>query len=94
MVAAASVIPDRLRAAEHDWTGAWESVERARAAATQAGFEEYVFDARLQRARLELSSGKRAVARAQLETLIKDAQREGFGVVARDAQSTLDTIRG
>jgi len=63
-------------------------------AEAQAGsFEAIALEARLALGEIELSSGNHAAGRVQLETLEKDARREGFHLVARKADAALHVGR-
>jgi hypothetical protein len=52
----------------------------------------YTFEARLALGELEMTSGNRASGRGRLESLLKDANERGFGLIARQAASALKEV--
>ena len=72
---------DRTKAADH--------LHQALADSGRMGLLVYAFEARLALGELEMTSGDRAAGRGRLESLLKDANDRGFGLIARQAASAL-----
>jgi tetratricopeptide (TPR) repeat protein/DNA-binding winged helix-turn-helix (wHTH) protein len=68
---------------------ATRALETALAKASRMGYGEITLEARLRVAELQFQSGKTTSGRLQLEQLHKDAQAQGFVLVARKASNSL-----
>jgi eukaryotic-like serine/threonine-protein kinase len=79
--AAAGSLEDRLRATNR--------LQQVLSDATKTGFVNYALEARLALGELEVTSGNRTGGRGHLESLLRDANEKGFGLVAQQANMAL-----
>jgi len=56
------------------------------------GLLGYAFEARLALGEIEMSSGNRAAGRGRLESLQKDANQKGLGLIAQQAASAMQEV--
>ena len=75
---------DRAKAADR--------LQQVLAESAQMGLLVYSFEARLALGEIEITSGNRDAGRGRLETLLKDANQRGFGLIARQAASALKEV--
>jgi tetratricopeptide (TPR) repeat protein len=72
-----------------DQNAAIKRLEATLAEATKYGYVPYQFEARLALGEIETQSGRTSAGRARLEALERDAQKKGFGLIARKAAKAL-----
>jgi DNA-binding winged helix-turn-helix (wHTH) protein/tetratricopeptide (TPR) repeat protein len=78
----------RLRAARRRFAEASHALQPALEQATQLGCVSCQLEARLDLGEIEMAKGKLDLGRSQLRDLAAEAQRRGFGLVARRAAET------
>ena len=82
--AALANAPDRAKAADR--------LQQVLAESDRMGLLNYAFEARLALGEIEISSGNRAAGRGRLESLLKDANDRGLGLIAREAASAMNEV--
>jgi hypothetical protein len=80
-----AIVAARVRAAMGKPAEAMKSLANVLAEATKLGLVGLQFESRLALGETEMKSGKTAAGRARLETLQKEAEARGFGLIARKA---------
>jgi DNA-binding winged helix-turn-helix (wHTH) protein/tetratricopeptide (TPR) repeat protein/TolB-like protein len=93
----AAVVSARISASSQDpgaVRGAIASLKRLLGAVDNVSFLEDVYEARLALGEIEAGSPNRAAGRVRLETLRRDAERQGFQLVARKAALALQSGQG
>jgi len=88
----ATITAARIRATPGSAADRNEATKRLKTVigeATTAGFADVALEARLVLGEVEIGSGQAANVRSQLEALEKDADGQGFGLVARKARAIL-----
>jgi len=91
----AAITAARVRAASPDAADRAKAADRLQQVLTESarrGLLVYTFEARLALGELEMTSGNRASGRGRLESLLKDANERGFGLIARQAASALKEV--
>jgi hypothetical protein len=87
-----AIIAARLQAASGNLAEVGESIrrlERLIGEASVAGFAGIVYEARLAKGEIQIDSSDRTAGRTYLEILAKQAQTEGFSLIASQASSAL-----
>lgn len=79
--AASSDAADRAKAADR--------LQQVLAESARTGLLNYAFEARLALGELDMNNGNRAAGRGRLESLRKDANDRGFGLIAQQAASAM-----
>ncbi len=82
----------RVRAASSDAADRAKAADRLQqvlAESARTGLLNYAFEARLALGELDMTSGNRAAGRGRLESLRKDANDRGFGLIAQQAASAM-----
>jgi DNA-binding winged helix-turn-helix (wHTH) protein/tetratricopeptide (TPR) repeat protein len=82
----------RVRAASSDAADRAKAADRLQQVLTESdrtGLLNYAFEARLALGELDMNNGNRAAGRGRLESLRKDANDRGFGLIAQQAASAM-----
>jgi len=90
------MVAARLQAASGNLSEVGEAIgrlEKLISEASAAGFAGIVYEARLAKGEIQMASTDRTAGRTNLETLAKDAQMEGFLLVASQASADMRGVR-
>jgi tetratricopeptide (TPR) repeat protein len=90
------IIAARLQVASGNLAEVSESIrclERLIGEASAAGFVGIVYEARLAKGEIQMDSSDRTAGRTYLETLAKQAQTEGFSLIASQASAAVRGVR-
>jgi hypothetical protein len=82
----------RVRAASSDAADRAKAADRLQqvlAESARTGLLNYAFEARLALGELDMTSGNSTAGRGRLESLRKDANDRGFGLIAQQAASAM-----
>jgi len=91
----AAITAARVRAASRNATDRAKAADRLQqvlAESVRTGLLVYAFEARLALGEIEMTSENRAAGRSRLESLLKDANERGFGLIAQQAGSALREV--